>query len=89
MLSASDIVFIAALVGKSNLEKNKILSDIQPCLRSCSFVAVRTVPDDLRRLLYPKFELDDALRTKYQALGEYSLPRETGVINSIVVLSRT
>lgn len=88
MLSASDIVFIAALVGKSNSEKNKILSGIRPYLKSGSFVAVRTVPDDLRRLLYPKFELDDALRIKYRALGEYSLPRETGVINSIVVLSK-
>ncbi len=88
MLSTIDIVFIAALVGKSNVEKNQILSDIQPYLKSGSLVAVRSVPDDLRRLIYPKFDLDDALRIKYRALGEYLLPRETGVINSIVVLSR-
>lgn len=87
MLSTSDIVFIAALVGDSNSEKNRILVSIHPYLKPSSVVAVRSVPADLRRLLYPKFELDDSLRIKYQALGQYSLPRETGIINSIVVLS--
>lgn len=88
MLSASNVVFIAALVGDSNSEKNRILASMHPYLNPISVVAVRSVPTDLRRLLYPKFELDDSLRIKYLALGEYSLPKETGVINSIAILSR-
>lgn len=88
MLSTSDIVFIAALVGDSDSEKNRILAGMHPYLKPSSVVAVRSVPADLRRLLYPKFESNDSLRIRYMALGEYSLPRETGVINSIVVLSR-
>lgn len=88
MLSVTNVVFIAALVGDSNSEKNQILDGMHPYINPGSIVAVRSVPADLRRLLYPRFEIGESLRLKYQALGEYSLPRETGVINSIVVLIR-
>lgn len=87
-ISNSGIVFIAALVGNSNLQKNKILSNIHDYTRTGSLVAVRSVPDDMRRLMYPKFELEDGLKVGYKVLGEYSLPKETGVINSIVVMKR-
>ena len=55
MLSSTSIVFIAALVGNSNSEKNQILYGIHPYLTRGSLVGIRSVPDDMRRLFYPKF----------------------------------
>ncbi len=86
-ISISEIVFIAALVGSSSQQKNTILSNMHPYTIPASLIAVRSVPEDMRRLVYPKFELEDRLKVKYKTLGEYALPRETHVINSLVILS--
>lgn len=82
-LEKYDILFICALVGSSNEEKNAWLERMHPRLNKGSLVVVRSVPDDHRKLLYPQFTFSPENSTRYIRLGEYIPPREIKVINSI------
>ena len=86
-ISNADVIFIAALIGSTSEEKNGMLGRLHPHLKSEALVAIRSVPNDMRRLLYPLVELNNSISNSYHHLGTYALPRESGVINSLVILS--
>lgn len=78
-----DIAFICALVGNSSEGKNEYLQMIDNSFPKNYLVVLRSVPNDFRRLLYPRFELS---ASNYRVIAEYSPPK--GIINSIVLLGR-
>lgn len=81
-----DILFLSSLVGDTNEEKNLLLEQMRPDLRRGSLVVVRSVPDDHRRLLYPKFSLSYRNTRQYNVLSEYVPKRAMGIINSIQII---
>ncbi len=78
-----DVLFLCALIGNSNQEKNAMLGRIHPKLDKRSLVVVRSIPDDHRKLLYPQFSFSQENMARYKPLAEYNPPRELGIINSI------
>ncbi|PIN85776.1 MAG: hypothetical protein COV47_00570 [Candidatus Diapherotrites archaeon CG11_big_fil_rev_8_21_14_0_20_37_9] len=87
-LNDFDLVFVGALVGESNKEKNEYLENLLPLLKPNCVMVVRSVPFDGRMLLYPKFILNDNLKHRCTVLGEFEPDLESGVINSLMVLSK-
>jgi precorrin-6B methylase 2 len=82
--SPYDAVLIAALVGVDREEKATVMASVAETMRKGSLLAVRSVPPDGRRLLYPRIEPDDVPGC-LDVLQEW-IPAP-GVINSLVVMA--
>jgi SAM-dependent methyltransferase len=75
-----DVVVVAALVGATVPGKGAVLDRIASSLRPGAVLAVRSVPADGRRLLYPRVEVRD-LPSAVRPVGEWLPP--SGVVNSL------
>ena len=81
--SAYDVVLVAALVGLTRTEKATMLGRIADTLAPGSLLAARSVPEDGRRMLYPRIEHSSVPAT-LDVLGEVDPP--PGVINSLLLM---
>jgi hypothetical protein len=80
---AYDAVIVAALVGLEPSKKSAVLRNVAASIRSDAKVAARSVPDDGRKLLYPRIT---QLPGELEFIEESTPPK--GVINNLVIARR-
>ncbi len=86
--SSADVVFLAALVGSNTAAKIALLDQIGLTLPARGKIAVRSVPGDGRRLLYPRFDLAALNLTAphWRLVGQWNPPPT--VINNLLIFQR-
>jgi hypothetical protein len=81
----TDVVMLAALAGRTDGDKCRLLARIGATLPTGGTVAARSVPPDGRLLLYRRLERGD-VPASLRMMAEHRPPH--GVINSVVFLRR-
>jgi nicotianamine synthase len=80
---AADLVLVAALVGDTDADKRAVLRRAAETAAGTAVLAVRTVPDDGRRLLYRRVE-PASVPAHLPVAGEH--PPPPGVVNSLLLV---
>lgn len=79
-----DVITIAALVGTDAEAKSELIEKVMESCHKDTTVAVRSVPPDGRRLLYPQFT-----QWPSQSHSHGEPPPPEGVVNSVIILHRS
>ncbi|KAE8446048.1 hypothetical protein EG329_012556 [Mollisiaceae sp. DMI_Dod_QoI] len=78
-----DVVYLAALVGSTQEEKERVLADVVVRMRVGALLVVRSA-DRLRRVLYPAFDPSSETVLKYLDICAVVHPYDH-VVNSVVI----
>ncbi|CZR69558.1 related to nicotianamine synthase [Phialocephala subalpina] len=82
-LKEFDIVYLAALVGSSQTEKEKVLVDVVKRMKEGALLVVRSA-DRLRRLMYPAFDPSSEMVRRWLDILAVVHPYNH-VVNSVVI----
>ncbi|KUJ06739.1 Nicotianamine synthase [Mollisia scopiformis] len=82
-LTEFDVVYLAALVGSTQKEKEEVLVDVVSRMSENALLVIRSA-DRLRRLLYPVFDPSSETVTKYLDICAVVHPYNH-VVNSVVI----